>query len=145
MFARVEAGIVVEYPVEDVRARFPDVSLPADLTKPSNMPEGYVYVQPVAPFHTLHDQNVVEQLPVRSGDTWVQTWGLEYASPDEVASRTAVQAASIRSQRDQLLARCDWTQLRDSPEYPAYEAYRQALRDVPAQSGFPWRVEWPDV
>jgi hypothetical protein len=54
-------------------------------------------------------------------------------------------AAAIRAERDALLAATDWTQLPDVPEAirEAYAVYRQALRDVPQQSGFPDDVEWP--
>jgi len=53
-------------------------------------------------------------------------------------------AAEVRGQRDALLAACDWTQVTDAPvDQTAWAAYRQALRDVPEQSGFPLQVEWP--
>ena len=48
--------------------------------------------------------------------------------------------------RNELLSACDWTQLPDSPaDHEAWAAYRQALRDVPAQEGFPWDVVWPEM
>lgn len=54
------------------------------------------------------------------------------------------QAASIRSERSRRLAESDWTQVEDSPvDKAAWAAYRQALRDVPTQAGFPWDVDWP--
>jgi hypothetical protein len=54
-------------------------------------------------------------------------------------------AEAIRAERDALLAATDWTQLPDVPEdiREAYAAYRQALRDVPQQAGFPDAVLWP--
>lgn len=53
-------------------------------------------------------------------------------------------AADIRSQRNALLSSCDWTQVSDAPaNQPAWAAYRQALRDIPSQPGFPWDVQWP--
>lgn len=54
-------------------------------------------------------------------------------------------AASVRSQRDRLLAASDWTQLPDAPAAVAarWVAYRQALRDVTGQAGFPAAVVWP--
>lgn len=56
----------------------------------------------------------------------------------------AQQASSIRAERNRLIAECDWTQLPDSPaDKAAWAAYRQALRDVTAQPGFPWSVDWP--
>jgi len=51
----------------------------------------------------------------------------------------------IRSQRDSLLKQSDWTQLPDAPvDQSAWATYRQALRDVPQQSGFPDNVTWPE-
>ncbi|MFS8930937.1 tail fiber assembly protein [Cupriavidus taiwanensis] len=54
-------------------------------------------------------------------------------------------AAMVRAQRDALILATDWTQLPDVPEETRlrYAAYRQALRDVPQQPGFPRDVSWP--
>ncbi len=53
----------------------------------------------------------------------------------------------VRGRRGWLLATCDWTQLIDAPltveAIAACAAYRQALRNVPAQAGFPDAIEWP--
>lgn len=64
---------------------------------------------------------------------------------DEAKSATdAAQAQSVRSMRDEKLAKSDYTQLADAPvDKAAWATYRQALRDVPAQAGFPWDVQWP--
>jgi len=49
--------------------------------------------------------------------------------------------------RDRLLAGSDWTQLPDAPltaaQKSAWATYRQALRDVSKQAGFPGSVTWP--
>jgi hypothetical protein len=51
----------------------------------------------------------------------------------------------VRAQRDTLLVESDWTQLKDAPvDQVAWAAYRQALRDIPSQKGFPASVVWPD-
>ncbi|PHX98297.1 MAG: hypothetical protein CK529_13670 [Rhodospirillaceae bacterium] len=60
------------------------------------------------------------------------------------AVKPAQQAAAVRANRNARLAATDWTQIADSTaDKPAWAAYRQALRDVPAQVGFPQSVEWP--
>ena len=60
------------------------------------------------------------------------------------ASKDAEQAKSVRATRDAKLAECDWTQVADAPvDKAVWATYRQALRDVTAQEGFPWTVEWP--
>ena len=54
-----------------------------------------------------------------------------------------------RAQRDKLLADTDWTQVLDAPidaeTREAYRAYRQALRDIPEQDGFPEAITWPEL
>ena len=55
------------------------------------------------------------------------------------------QAANVRADRNRRLAECDWTQLADAPvDHTAWAAYRQDLRDVTAQAGFPWTITWPE-
>ena len=61
---------------------------------------------------------------------------------DEIA------AAEVREKRDQLIAETDFYMM---PDYPisaenleAVKSYRQALRDVPQQEGFPLSVTWPE-
>lgn len=61
------------------------------------------------------------------------------------AMKDAEQANNVRNERNRKLADCDWTQLADSPvDKAAWAAYRQALRDVPTQAGFPWNVTYPE-
>lgn len=54
-------------------------------------------------------------------------------------------AAEVRAERDRRLIASDWTQLPDVPQATRdlWAPYRQALRDVPEQAGFPHEVEWP--
>lgn len=71
------------------------------------------------------------------------------AQPAPYEETPAGKAAAVRTQRDAKLAACDWTQLADAPLTTegklAWGEYRQALRDVPGQAGFPLVVEWPVV
>ena len=57
-----------------------------------------------------------------------------------------IEADQRRQERAKLLRGTDWTQLPDSPltsgEREAWADYRQALRDLPAQPGFP-DCDWP--
>jgi hypothetical protein len=59
------------------------------------------------------------------------------------ASKDADQAKSVRATRDDKLKETDWRYRRDQTTTPEWDAYCQALRDVPAQAGFPWAVDWP--
>jgi hypothetical protein len=62
------------------------------------------------------------------------------------ARKDAEQATSVRATRDTKLAESDWTQARDVilANDADWQTYRQALRDVPTQEGFPWSVTWPE-
>jgi len=53
------------------------------------------------------------------------------------------QVAAARSRRDSMLEQTDWRALPDAPGRDAWLSYRQALRDVPQQAGFPHNVVWP--
>ena len=60
------------------------------------------------------------------------------------AQKDAEQAVIVRADRNKKLSDCDWTQLADAPvDDLAWATYRQALRDIPNQEGFPWNVTWP--
>jgi hypothetical protein len=61
------------------------------------------------------------------------------------AMKDTEQAKSVRSSRTEQLKECDWTQINDSTaDKAAWATYRQALRDIPTQNGFPWIVTYPD-
>lgn len=59
------------------------------------------------------------------------------------------QERQVRAQRNSLLTLCDWTQLSDAPltteQKQEWAEYRQALRDIPEQTGFPDAVVWPSA
>lgn len=52
-----------------------------------------------------------------------------------------------RIQRNQLLKSSDWTQIPDTPftseQRQLWTTYRQALRDLPSQTGYPRSIVWP--
>ena len=62
--------------------------------------------------------------------------------PDFQADPVAASATQVRAQREKLLAASDSMALADRIT-DEWRTYRQSLRDVPAQSGFPTNVTWP--
>jgi len=54
----------------------------------------------------------------------------------------------VRTTRDTKLAECDWRVIKAAETATTLDAawatYRQALRDVTSQSGFPWTITWPE-
>lgn len=75
----------------------------------------------------------------------------QYLAAKAVSEVEALQqySSQMRNYRNELLVQCDWTELpsaatRESAEtLAAWATYRQALRDVTQQSGFPWTIDWP--
>jgi hypothetical protein len=54
-------------------------------------------------------------------------------------------AAEVRAERNAKITACDWRVLPDVSNSDVWKTYRQALRDIPAQAGFPNNVTWPDA
>ena len=80
----------------------------------------------------------------------VFTDGETTAAEQEVAykaTKDAEQAKSVRQSRDDKLKETDWVVIKNlelNANIPgAWEVYRQALRDMPTQAGFPWTIVWP--
>jgi hypothetical protein len=71
----------------------------------------------------------------------------ETSAADEAAYKAikdSERAVVVRRDRDIKLKECDWTQITDSPvNKETWATYRQSLRDVPLQEGFPWTITWP--
>jgi regulator of protease activity HflC (stomatin/prohibitin superfamily) len=69
----------------------------------------------------------------------------EKAEADRIAyeNSTEGKADTARAKRDQLLAEVDWWASSDLTMTAEQIAYRQALRDITSQAGFPESIDWP--
>lgn len=72
---------------------------------------------------------------------------IEAREAEWLAGANVRKAAKVREERNEKLAATDWTQAADVPQAvkDSYASYRQALRDVPSQSGFPNQIVWPEL
>jgi hypothetical protein len=137
-YVKVDDENVVMYSVSKLREDNPGDVIPAD---PSDEFLASYNVYPI----------VYREYPPRNVYTQTFEWGDFYLSdigwtfdwivvdlPEEIASR------NVRFERGKLLLQSDWTQLVDSPvDSAAWATYRQELRDIPQQEGFPYEVVWP--
>ena len=62
---------------------------------------------------------------------------------ESAASADDRKAEEVRSERNQLLSETDWMAGSDVTMSDEWRTYRQALRDIPSQEGFPNSVTWP--
>ena len=79
---------------------------------------------------------------------WRPTFEIRDATADEIKERTELKSILIRKQRDKLLRLSDFSQIADAPDnvksnLNAWNKYRQDLRDLTNQKGFPWDVIFP--
>lgn len=141
-------GSVDRYPytLTDLRRAEPNVSFPAQITDETAAGFG---IYPVAPAEQPAEDHTVNltRTAIKQSGKWVEKWVSTPATAEEIAERTAARSQGVRYQRNELLAESDWTQLADSPldadGKGAWALYRETLRIVPQQSGFPWNVTWP--
>jgi hypothetical protein len=102
--------------ISDVKLNAQDVYRVRTLDKPSE----------------LGKRAVKQSLPTQVDGEWLLGWDLVVLYEDEA-----------RVLRDTLLAATDWTANSDVTMTAEQTAYRQALRDITDQSGFPANVTWP--
>jgi hypothetical protein len=92
--------------------------------------------------NTVEAWSVVDKFSDTTDEDGVVTTKAEHEA-DYTAKKDADAAASVRTQRDDKLKATDWTALSDVTMTAEMTTYRQALRDVPAQAGFPSTITWP--
>jgi hypothetical protein len=136
---------IYPYSIDDLRRDNPNTSYPRN---PSDATLADWNVFPVtdkpAPNFNPATQNCNQINPTLKAGTWEMAWAVTPATLQEITERTSAKEAEVRQQRNALLNDCDWTQLPGTPVSPApWAEYRQQLRDVTAQVGFPWEVVWP--
>lgn len=142
MFALVQDGALVRYPytITDLRLANQNVSFAANVDDETLASFGMVRVITVDRPNVTDGQVVEEGQPIFSDGNWVQTWVVRDLSEQEVQQRMD----AVRNERNSLLAASDWTQLADATvDKAAWAVYRQALRDIPQQAGFPYNVTYP--
>jgi hypothetical protein len=153
-----ETGAVVFE--QGFRAMHPNTSMPQQLTEAAINELGgdVVFEGPQASGGTVYQysqRDGVEQLDGKwytkyvAGPIFTDTPEAT-AAEQEAAYKARLddqQATSVRADRNARLAATDWRVIKALEEGNGLNfdvaAYRQALRDVPSQPGFPWNVVWP--
>lgn len=145
------------------RAMHPNTSMPQQLTEEliNDFGGDVVFEGPQASGGTVYQYNQrqgIEQIngkwytkyvlgPVFT-DTTAEDGTVTTAAEHEAAYKAmkdAEQAKAVRTQRGEKLKDSDWTQVADAPvDQAAWATYRQALRDISTQEGFPWTINWPE-
>ena len=130
---------------QEFRAMFPNTGFPAQLTADIiNEFGGDVVLEGPHAMPTRYQvafRDGVEQIDGK----WFTRYSVRDMEQEAIDALNTQQAAMQRSERTRRLEECDWTQLQDAPvNQQAWANYRQALRDVTTQAGFPWDITWPE-
>jgi len=137
-----ETGAVITE--SEFRAAFPNTSFPEQLTVGLIGDMGFDVVLEGPQAQPTRYQTAFRDGVEEINGKWFTKYSVADMDDETKAAKDAEQAKSMRDQRNQKLSDSDWTQLADSPENKAaWATYRQALRDIPTQAGFPWEVQWP--
>ena len=129
----------------EIRAMYTNTSFPAQWSAQlvENLGLDPVLETP-APTITRYQTTSKNGVEQDARGNWVWKWTVTEMSDEAKAAKDAEQAKAVRSTRSKELSDCDWTQVADAPvDKAAWASYRQSLRDIPTQAGFPWDVTWP--
>jgi hypothetical protein len=144
MFVKTKDGQLerIYNTITDFRRDNSNVSFPKEI--PNSLLASYD-VYPVIRLAVPEFDSLVQSLVIQSTPTEVDgVWSIGY---DVVQKSEEIATRNVRRERDRLLTECDWVTLKaadtNTPVDDAWATYRQALRDITAQDGFPYSVTWP--
>ena len=141
--------------VEDGNIASPVQALPVNIESISQdttvrISHGWYPVECIKP-DSFHDRTELwesEQFDIQE-DKVIWTLTKRAKTLEELKKQDDDKAAQERTFRDRLLSMSDWVVIKanetEVPELEAWKTYRQALRDVSEQEGFPWDINWPQA
>ena len=137
MYLKITDGKPVAYSIEQLRRDNPSTSFPKD---PNNelLAEWGVYpyrLQDRPSIDHMTQMMIAKELDQVDGE-WMQGWVISNRPIEEAE-------ASVRAKRTALLKETDWLALNDVAMNWEWATYRQGLRDITKQSGFPFSIIWP--
>lgn len=150
MLVKVEHDRVVKYPYQDIMMMHdnPNVSFPQTITKEIREQFGVYEVESTIPPNIdSNTQKVIELDPIQNNGVWEQAWEIVTLSYEEQNILRINLKKEIIEKRNKFLIESDFTQLADVnlSNKADWQIYRQALRDIPQQSTFPYNVIWPKM
>lgn len=150
MLAFVENNEIIKYPIDilDLQQKFPNTSFSVPLDRNQLSSYGVVEVEEIpAPQIDNLTEKITETTPVLVEGVWTQQWIVESLPETEQQQNIEGQKISVRLERNRLLEESDWTQNRDVvlSNDSDWLLYRQALRDITLQEGFPHNIIWPEI
>lgn len=131
---------------DGLRKEFNNVSFPSTPTDEHFITRGYEpYIDSPMPEFNQGQKAVRSESLSKIDGKWQYSWTVTSLTAEEQQKVNEGIAGAIREERNRLLRDSDWTQGKDidSSISTPWAAYRQQLRDITQQGGFPLSVNWP--
>ena len=141
MYVKANNGVVDKFPfsIGDLRKENPNTSFPRVMSA-ETLAQYNVFpvTEQDRPETDRFAYAVKRHLPTLVNGVWVVSWDVIQKSQEALAEENEQQATTVRDARNMRLTATDWTQVADAPvNKAAWMIYRQALRDITSQAGFP--------
>lgn len=150
LYVKVNNQAVEAFPYSIGKLRADNTSVSFPLNPSKELLESYGVYQvysAAAPAYDEATQKLVPANPTFDGTKWVFTYSVVELEAEEQNYVRDLKARHARERRNELMNESDWTVIRSvemSTELAqSWKDYRQALRDIPSQPGFPFVVVWP--
>jgi len=145
MYLKLTNGIPENYSIGQLRRDNPNTSFPKTISNEIlTRFDVYPYTQQEQPTYDEKTQKIVDGgFDQDESGNWTKIWNIVEKTPEELAEWIESKKQQVRSQRDMLISQTDYLALSDNTLSPEMSAYRQALRDITTQEGFPESVSWP--
>jgi hypothetical protein len=136
MHLKLTNGTPEKYTLGKLRRDNPNTSFPKNMTEEFLAGYSvYKYIEDRPQYDSL-TQRIVEDGFREVDGKWKLSYAVENLPQEEAEM-------SVRRKRDALLGKTDWMALSDVTMKDVWSSYRQQLRDLTSQVGFPYSVEWP--
>lgn len=133
------------YTLNQLKVDEPGISFPETISEELYNSLGVFTAQVESKPSISYTQAAILQDPVLENGKWIQHWSIIDVDAETAQHQYEFECGNVRNMRDSLLAECDWTQGKDIPDSISniWTEYRQQLRDITSQDGFPFDIEWP--
>jgi hypothetical protein len=151
MFIKIENNSPIGYPIleNNLRAILTDRSLPLEIKTSDIIDKGFAVYKSISKPETGDFEVAEEDSFSFDGTIVTQKWKVRPMTSEEKTEFTEFKKMEVLSNVQLELVQSDWTELPSNQQRKTEEwkiewaEYRQKLREVKDQSGFPFQVDWP--
>jgi hypothetical protein len=144
MYIKVINEIPISYSIEQLRYENPNISFPINISN-EILARFDVYPCSLQEIPSINDktQKIEEGDIIKENGNWIKSWNIIDKTQEEIDIWTETKSLDAKAKRNILLSETDHFALSDNTLTPEMAEYRQALRDITQQDGFPENIEWP--